>query len=218
VKLVGSIAHVLDTALLGLPGATAASAASVEAFGEGLHALEAGIAARQALARQEDSAAYAAARAHHLLPVTEFVLPRHAPQPLPERLPVGMPQDLLVSAGGILERVAEDALVRSGNLQLGSQPPDFARAGAQDPRFLAQTQVGASRVGATVARFAQTVGGFGPAFHRTQAPGLVDGAWGADQPPRAAAPLAPHPLCYAGEAWPAKVARVAHVLLGSACE
>ena len=41
------------------------------------------------------------------------------------------------------------------------------------------------------------------------APGLVDAVWGQAQPERSAAPLAPHPLAWAGEAWPSKVARVA---------
>jgi Xaa-Pro aminopeptidase len=44
------------------------------------------------------------------------------------------------------------------------------------------------------------------------APGLVDRVWGAAQPPRSAAPLAPHPLCHAGEPWEAKVQRVAAAL------
>ena len=87
VKLVGSVAHVLDTALDGLPGRSAA--ASTDAFTDSLREVEANIEARQARLRTADAATYQQARSHHLLPVTEFVLPRHEPAPLPS-LPLGV--------------------------------------------------------------------------------------------------------------------------------
>jgi hypothetical protein len=173
VKLVGTVAHVLHGALAGFHNGDLPSAATDEqrdVLAASQHAsadlsdAEAAIGEKRAAIAAADARLYAAARAMHLQPV-EYGEEgsRGGGGGFAPRGPRGVP---LVSGDAVMRGVEEQRLVRTGNLRLGTAPPDFL-ASAGEPSYLAATSSGEARAAAQMERMVTTVGGWGPKFHAT---------------------------------------------------
>jgi hypothetical protein len=142
--------------------------------------LESELVRSQAGVEAHDAAQYRALRTRHLLPALEVPLDASPPRTfrvaeVEAKLGPGAAQGI-VSPGAIMHEVQHDALVRTGNLAVGSEPDDFKDTAARggEPHHLASNRALAALVTSNADRFTKTTGGFGPAFHRTGAVGLVD--------------------------------------------
>lgn len=135
VRLVGTVGHVLSSALRGVHDGSLPAAASDDQrdvvtrsqdTSADLSQAEEAIGEKRALIAAEEARLYAAARAMHLQPV-EYGEEGGARGggglgPVPRGVP-------LVDGVGIMRSVEEQRLVRSGNLRLGTAPPDFGVRG-----------------------------------------------------------------------------------------
>lgn len=131
----------------------------------------------QELVEQFDQQQYAALRGKGLLQ-REYPLTKSPPRALRKdaasRIGAAVASSLVASKD-IMHDVERDNLIRSGNLTIGSAPADFRKTEeGVDPHYLAQIKAGQVRAETNAVRFTTTVGGFGPAFHRTGQLGLVD--------------------------------------------
>jgi hypothetical protein len=178
VLLVGSVEHVLHASLSGVhelalpPSATDEHRDILHRAADAREELtlaEAAIAEKRAAMAAEDARLYAAARAMHMQPV-EYGEDGAAQGgggggggSAPYRGPRGVP---VVSGEAVMRSVEEQRLVRTGNLRLGTEPPDFS-ASAGEPHYLAGTRSAGARVEKQAERMLATVGGWGATFHAT---------------------------------------------------